>query len=193
MFVELMPLIENRSVTVTISKLTGTDRIRVNFIPKELATVRTVPGYDAEAKAVTTQLETAAAALNSPLSITGTAAEIDAGLPRVLVEYVDGLAQLACSLDVVQQDLAAAHKLVEEAKKSKVAVKAAKVVETAHKAKAPVPAEEDQKRSAPAPAAFTLFATADEANRAAARPDVPGMPVAASANDAAPASAAEVQ
>ena len=66
MFTELMPLLRQRAVMITISDV-GQGLLRVNIIPRKLV----VDGSSDENTALTT-----------PLSITGKAEELDRELPR---------------------------------------------------------------------------------------------------------------
>jgi PRTRC genetic system protein E len=79
MFIELMPLIEKRAITITVAAL-GDGRIRVNVVPMALAgdtKVNDKVGYANKDKIAQVR-ESAIHALTTPLSLTGEPAEIDA-------------------------------------------------------------------------------------------------------------------
>jgi PRTRC genetic system protein E len=100
MFRELAPFLRNRSVLLTVTDL-GEDLIRVNVVPKKLK--------DGENVALTT-----------PLSVTGTADELDAELSSTLVGYVGAHLQLKNSLESAKSQMDAAAKAVQEEARSKV-------------------------------------------------------------------------
>jgi PRTRC genetic system protein E len=109
MFQQLVPLLRQRSVLLTVSSLEE-DRIRVNVLPKKLA--------DGENAALTT-----------PMSFTGTAAELDAQLPDAIVSFVASHLELKNTLDRAKEEMAAASKAAQDEarNKSKTVKKAAPV------------------------------------------------------------------
>ena len=90
MFKELAPVLRHRAVLMTITSIED-DQIRVNVIPKKLK--------DGENNALVT-----------PLSITGTAEELDAELAQTLVGFVCSHLQLKNSLESAQAVMDAAAK-----------------------------------------------------------------------------------
>lgn len=90
MFKELLPVLRHRAVLMTITS-TGDDEIRVNVVPKKLK--------NDENNALTT-----------PLSVTGTAEELDADLGSTLVEFVGSHLQLKNNLQQAKADMEAASK-----------------------------------------------------------------------------------
>ncbi len=132
MFQQLVPLLRQRSVLLTLSLLEE-DQIRVNVLPKRLA--------DGENSALTT-----------PMSFTGTAAELDAQLPDAVVSFVASHLELKNTLGRAKEEMAAAAKAAQdEAKnKSKSAKKAVPVPEA--------PKKDEQKATEP-PKAASLFDT----------------------------------
>ena len=72
MFQELMPLLAQRILLLTFSRVSD-EKISVNVIPKPLKSDQ----QDDDA------------ALTTPLSVTGTPKELDEQLPRQLVEFVE--------------------------------------------------------------------------------------------------------
>jgi PRTRC genetic system protein E len=107
MFQQLVPLLRQRSVLLTVTSLEE-DQIRVNVLPKKLA--------DSENAALTT-----------PMSSTGTAAELDAQLPDAIDSFVASHLELKNTLDRAKEEMAAAAKTAQEEarNKSKAAKKAA--------------------------------------------------------------------
>jgi PRTRC genetic system protein E len=111
MFKELAPLLRQRSVLLSLTRLED-DTIRVNVFPKKLA--------DGENEALTT-----------PLSVTGTAEELDAQLPSALTEYVGLNLGLSSTLETVKEQVAAAAKAAKDDARSKTAKSAAGKTEPA--------------------------------------------------------------
>ena len=130
MFQQLVPLLRQRSVVLTVTSLEE-DQIRVNVLPKKLA--------DGENAALTT-----------PMSFTGTAAELDAQLPDAIVSFVASHLELKNTLDRAKEEIAAAAKeaQVEARNKSKTAKKAAPVT---------APVKKDEQIPADQPTAPGLF------------------------------------
>lgn len=123
MFKELAPLLRQRAVLLTLTHLED-ERIRVNVIPEKIK--------DGENAALTT-----------PLSVTGTAEELDRDLPSTLVNFVGVHLGLKNTLDRVKEEMDAAAKAAqaEARSKSKAAgTKPAAKPETAKPAETPKPA-----------------------------------------------------
>ncbi len=99
MFKELVPYLRHRAVMLTVTHL-GDDQIRVNVIPKKL--------NDGENEALTT-----------PVSITGTAEELDQDLPSTLVSFVSAHLQLNNSLEKAKAEMEAATKTAQAEARSK--------------------------------------------------------------------------
>lgn len=106
MFQELMPLLAQRVLVLTLSR-TNSDEICVNVIPRPLKAVE----------------KDANVALTTPLSITGTPAELDLELPKQLVEYVGAHLGLSSTLKTAQEEMAAAAKTAKEAVKKPATTK----------------------------------------------------------------------
>ena len=88
MFRELMPLIENRPLTITVAALSG-GRIRVNVVPQGLekdSKINDKVGYSNKDK-IAKVPEAAINALTTPLSLTGTPEEIDESLAEALTHF----------------------------------------------------------------------------------------------------------
>ncbi len=99
MFKELAPYLRQRAVLLTVTHLEE-DRIRVNVMPKKVK--------DGENAALTT-----------PLSLSGTAEELDRELPSALVSFVSSHLQLKSSLENAKADMDAAAKTAQAEARSK--------------------------------------------------------------------------
>jgi PRTRC genetic system protein E len=130
MFQQLAPLLRQRSVLLTVTSLEE-DQIRVNVLPKKLA--------DGENAALTT-----------PMSITGTAAELDAQLPDAIVSFVASHLELKNTLARAKEEMAAAAKTAQDEAKSK-----GKTTKKAAPAEAPV--KKDEQKAVEPPKAPSLF------------------------------------
>jgi PRTRC genetic system protein E len=121
MFTELMPLIEQRPITITVAVLSGSHQIRVNVVPKTLekdSQVNDKIGYSNKDK-VAKVPDTAIKALTTPLSLTGTPEEIDAELAQALREFVESHVQLQKTVDQAKEQIAEAVQAIEEREKNK--------------------------------------------------------------------------
>jgi PRTRC genetic system protein E len=99
MFKELAPYLRQRAVLMTVTHLEG-DQIRVNIVPKKLK--------DGENEALTT-----------PLSVTGTAEELDRELPETLTSYVASHLQLKNTLEKAKEEMEAAAKAAQAEARAK--------------------------------------------------------------------------
>ncbi len=99
MFQQLVPLLRQRSVLLTVTSLEE-DQIRVNVLPKKLA--------DGENAALTT-----------PMSFTGTAAELDAQLTDAIVSFVASHLELKNTLDRAKEEMATAAKAAQDEARNK--------------------------------------------------------------------------
>lgn len=89
MFVELMPLLKQRTLLITVARVD--EKVKVNVIP-----ARTKEGEDE--------------ALTTPLSYAGSAEELDAELGKHLVSYVDAHLALGSTLAEAKAEMDAAAK-----------------------------------------------------------------------------------
>ena len=103
MFKELGPLLRQRTVVMILTRLED-DTIRVNVIPRKL--------NESENDALTT-----------PLSVAGTAEELDAELPSALVQFVGAHLELKNTLESAKEQMAAAAKAAKAEARSKTATK----------------------------------------------------------------------
>ena len=102
MFTELMPLLKQRVVMITISDV-GEGLLRVNVIPRKLEGSADENG-----------------ALTAPLSITGKADELDRELPGQLTTFTESVTRTGSNLDELKSQHAAAVKAVEAENKKKI-------------------------------------------------------------------------
>ena len=100
MFCGLAPMLANRTVIMTVAG-GANGCLTVSIIPKKVK--------DDENDVLT-----------MPLCATGTAEELDRELPRQLREFVEVHAATTSNLDRIKQELAAAQKADEEARKEKL-------------------------------------------------------------------------
>ena len=101
-FTELMPLLKQRVVMITISDV-GEGLLRVNVIPRKLEGSADENG-----------------ALTVPLSITGKAEELDRELPGQLTSFTESVTKTGSNLDELKTQHAAAIKAVEAENKKKI-------------------------------------------------------------------------
>jgi len=154
MFKELGPLLRQRTVVMILTRLED-DTIRVNVIPRKL--------NESENDALTT-----------PLSVAGTAEELDAELPSALVQFVGAHLELKNTLESAKEQMAEAAKAAKAEARSKTAAKTptakteAAAVDTtkpADQAPRPVEPQKQEARNAslfdtgPAPAAAPVPAS----------------------------------
>ncbi len=123
MFKELAPLLRQRAVLLTLTHLED-EQIRVNVIPQKIK--------DGDNAALTT-----------PLTVTGTAEELDRDLPSTLVSFVGAHLGLKNTLDRVKEEMDAAAKAAQAETRSKnksMGTKPALKPEVAKPAETPKPA-----------------------------------------------------
>ena len=146
MFKELAPYLRQRAILLTVTHIED-GQIRLNVIPQKLK--------DGENTALTT-----------PLTITGTAEELDRDLPATLVNFVSSHLELRNTLDRAKAEMDAAAKTAQAEARSKAKTTAKKEPpkpETATPTdtpKAGLPVKEESSRTAslfdaPAPPATT--------------------------------------
>ena len=106
MFKELVPILRSRAVLMTATALDD-DQIRVNVVPKKVK--------DGDHDALTT-----------PLSVTGTAEELDAQLGSTLVGFVASHLQMKNALEKAKADMDAATKAAQAEARAKAKAPASK-------------------------------------------------------------------
>jgi PRTRC genetic system protein E len=163
MFTELMPVLQNRPVTITITSVDKT-KIRVNVIPKAVDSDSQLTRDVTQKDGVT---KDNVAALITPLSLVGTPEEIDAELPQLLASYSEGHTTVLESLKELQEALAAAAKAAKDATAKAKTKTPAKPEKKDDGKTAPHPTK-SAAGTAQAPDSFTLWDAADDANAAAA-------------------------
>ena len=97
MFQELMPLLAQRILLITLSRVSD-EQISVNIIPKPLKSDHQDDG----------------SALTTPLRVTGTPKELDEQLPPQLAEFVETHLGLSSSLQSAKEQMEAAAKAARE-------------------------------------------------------------------------------
>jgi PRTRC genetic system protein E len=107
MFKELGPLLRQRTVVMILTRLED-DTNRVNVIPRKL--------NESENDALTT-----------PLTVAGTAEDLDAELPSALVQFVGAHLDLRNTLETAKDQMAAAAKAAKAEARSRVVPKTAPV------------------------------------------------------------------
>lgn len=147
MFTELMPLIKQRPLTITVAA-EGNSRIRLNVVPKPVDKDKAANNKIGHThnKEVAPIPDEAIQALTTPLSITGTPEEVDAGLVEALTKFAASHQTLQQSFDSAAANIADAVKAIDEReriKKEKDKAAAKKTTTTAAKqpdtAKTPEP------------------------------------------------------
>jgi PRTRC genetic system protein E len=101
-FTELMPLLKQRAVIMTISDV-GDGLLRINVIPRKVES-----GTDENT------------ALTSPLSITGSPEELDRELPSQLASFTESILRTATNLEELKAQHAAAVKAAEAENRKKL-------------------------------------------------------------------------
>ena len=99
MFTELMPLLADRTVLITVARQSDTT-IRINVCPKRTK-------------------ESENAALSTPLSFVGTPEELDRDFAKELAGYVETHRQLSSTLAQAKAEMEAAAKAAQEEAKRK--------------------------------------------------------------------------
>ena len=138
MFQQLVPLLRHRSVLLTVTSFED-DQIRVNVIPKKLK-------------------EGENSALTTPMSFTGTAAELDEQLPDAIVSFVASHLELKNTLARAREEMDAAAKAAQEEARNKA--KNNKKPSSESAGKVDPAADEEQKKEPEPPRTPGLFDTA---------------------------------
>jgi PRTRC genetic system protein E len=163
MFQQLVPLLRQRSVLLTVTSLED-DQIRVNVIAKR-------------------RKEGENSALTTPMSFTGTAAELDEQLPDSIVSFVASHLELKNTLARAREEMDAAAKAAQEEARNKAkgnkkpAIEPAKTAESA--------AKEEPKNEPEPPRLPGLFETAADGSPSPATSlaSVPAVAVPGNAPD----------
>ena len=126
MFTELRSILASRSITITVAAL-GEDQIRVNVIPHsrpEDNKVNEQIKYSHKDE-VASIPDAAIKALTTPISLTGTAEEIDEKFSGVLLRFVESHVQLQQTLDRASAEISEAVKAIDDRNKNKPKTKSA--------------------------------------------------------------------
>jgi PRTRC genetic system protein E len=160
MFQQLVQLLRQRSVLLTVTSLED-DQIRVNVIPKKLK-------------------EGENSALTTPMSFTGTAAELDEQLPDAIVSFVASHLELKNTLARAKEEMDTAAKAAQEEARNKAKNNMKTSSQPARKAE-PAAKEEPKKEPEP-PRLPGLFETTADASPSPATSLASVPAVAAHAN-----------
>ncbi len=133
MFIELMPLLDQRAVMITVSRV-NQHSIRVNFIPSR-------------------KKEDENPALATPLSFSGTPQELDRELGTSLASYVEENLRLQTTLVEAKSEMEAAAKAARDQARAR-----AKTGETAKKQEDAAPKKTTPESTTPGEQNMTLFA-----------------------------------
>jgi PRTRC genetic system protein E len=158
MFQELMPVIKNRRLTITVASVAG-GKIRVCVVPQSEEKDDKINDKVRHQSEVAKIPDAAIKALTTPLALTGTPEELDRELGEKLAAYAGSHEQLQDGLAQASQEITDALTAIEERKKEKA------------KGKTPTAAKNDtkeEKTKGKTPAAETAPPTAVSASDAAA-------------------------
>lgn len=152
LFAQLEPLLSHRAVLITVSKLDDGGLLQVNVLPRQLK--------GSENQALTT-----------PLSMSGTAPELDAEFVSQLCTFVQMHERLNTNLSAIEKEIAEAEKTArDEADR-----KRKKTLDNRLKTEEGSKAEEKKEQSVPTTP--TLFDSADVSDSKAAPVERPAMKV----------------
>jgi PRTRC genetic system protein E len=132
MFKELMPVIADRPLTITVAALAD-GKIRVCVVPQSQdkdGKINDKVGYQKEVVKIP---DTSIKALTTPLALTGTPEELDAELCEKLTTYAGSHAQLQHGIAQATQEITDALKAIEERSKAKSKSKTVPPAKTADK------------------------------------------------------------
>jgi PRTRC genetic system protein E len=147
-----VPLLRQRSVLLTVT-LIEDDQVRVNVMPKKLA--------EGENNALTT-----------PMSFTGTPAELDEQLPAAISSFVASHLQLKNTLTRAKEEMEAAAKAAQEEARNKSKNAKKHSVDATKKVE---PAAKDEPKKEPEPPRIPNLFDAPAESRAVTLPAVTGV------------------
>jgi PRTRC genetic system protein E len=176
MFVELLPLLRNRTISISVAVPANGDNITLTIVPKVT---------DEEAEECGSIKDAAVKALSGALTLTAqTAQELDAGLHQALLQYVGSQLTIEGSINEMVKTVKAAEEEAKEAAKAAVAAAKKKSGQTTLGSKPTTSAPVEEKKSEPtAPPSLFDVVPADEP---AAKPEEDGSTAASVAASAAP-------
>lgn len=117
MFTELMPVIADRPLTITVASLAG-GKVRVCVIPQSQEKDGAINGKGTHPKEVAKIPDASIKALTTPLVLTGSPEELDADIARVLTTYVASHEQLQHGIAQATQEITEALRAIEERSKT---------------------------------------------------------------------------
>ena len=162
MFVELLPLLRNRTVSLSVAVPANGDSIVLTIMPKVT---------DETAEEFGSIKEAAVKALSGALTLKAQSAEeLDSGLHQALLQYVGSQLTIEGSINEMVKTVKAAEEEAKEATKAAVAAAKKKTGQTTIGSKPTPPAPVEEKKSEP-PAPPSLFDVIP-AEEPAAKPDV---------------------
>ena len=177
MFVELLPLLRNRTVSISVAVPANGDKIVLTIMPKVT---------DEKAEEFGSIKDAAVKALSGALTLTAqTAEELDAGLHQALLHYVGSQLTIEGSINEMVKTVKAAEEEAKEATKAAVAAAKKKSGQTTIGSKPTPPSApvEEKKSELPAPPGLFDVVPAEEP---AAKPEEDGSTAASVAASAAP-------
>lgn len=120
MFRELMPLIQNRPLTITVASVSDR-QIRVNVVPQAIESDKKANSQigHSQSKEVAPIPEKAVKGLTTPLCLTGTPEEIDAELANTLTNFTSLHAGLQQSFNNAATAIGASVKAIDERERIK--------------------------------------------------------------------------
>ena len=178
MFVELLPLLRNRTVSISVAVPANGDNIVLTIVPKVT---------DEKAEEFGSIKDAAVKALSGALTLTAqTAEELDAGLHQALLHYVGSQLTIEGSINEMVKTVKAAEEEAKEATKAAVAAAKKKTGQptTGNKASTPPAVTAEEKKPEP-PALPSLFDVVP-AEEPAAKPEEDGSTAASVAAPTAP-------
>ena len=145
MFVELLPLLRNRTVSLSVAVPANGDSIVLTIMPKVT---------DEKAEEFGSIKEAAVKALSGALTLKAQSAEeLDAGLHQALLQYVGSQLTIEGSINEMVKTVKAAEEEAKEAAKAAVAAakKKSGQATTGSKPTTPTAASAEEKKTEPAP------------------------------------------
>jgi len=121
MFAELMPVIKDRPLTITVASVAA-GKIRVCVVPQSLKKDSAINDKVGHHKEVAKIPDTTIQGLTTPLSLTGTPEELDRQLAETLTTYAASHNQLQSGISRATQEIDEALKALEEHNKAKTKV-----------------------------------------------------------------------
>ena len=126
MFKELLPLITQRPLTITVA-VVEEGRLRLNVVPQALKADNEANGKIkySHRDEIAGIPDGAIKALTAPLSLTGTAEELDAKLPEILTHFTESHVGLQNTFDRARDQIEQAVRAIDEREKNKPKAKTA--------------------------------------------------------------------